>query len=701
MKHSRIVFVVSDEIATRESIRQILREKALVLETDSFVSAQEQMIAHRPDLLILDAPILKGRLELGLHQVRRLVGETAILLLTLMDDPQLRQLAKSLNVELLQKPFDSGVFRDLCDRILERIQLQQENRKLKSAFPQIREDLSSGRVTLTQMRLQGKSYEMERPGTLFPQPLTPFSAAQGLYLILPRLNIFLKALVNFQNVKKLAERTVEGVTELLGLSFCFMMVIDEVELDYYVAASHGLDEILLRDLRPGMDSPLIQYLIQNNQCLSQEECRRTLTGEAGYAILRQMEILRAEWIFPFWNKGRLLGILGVSRKISGRTFLEEELDLLIMLGSYVGVALENALFYQNLRHQKAFNENILHHLGSGVLAIDTQGHILSINQNGLKILGLPSEQLIGQKIESAGSVVADILLRTVEENRSFSRHEFYYPYGQKLIGAGTTVMKDSDGRRVGAVMVFADLSEIKPIEGAPNEDRAIEELVNLTAWLAHEIKNPLVAIKTFTQLLPDHFQDPEFRGKFSEVVQEEVNRLDSVVDSVVEFGRREAIQRQPVDIHPVLDSVLEDIQSQLKSKQIHIEKQYEVHGRMVAIDQDQMKVALRHLFLGAIGASEDRQFWLRTAIRTIDNSNGVSFESGDYLGIYLYANPGCVPKKELRQIFLPYQGSEITGSRLALGIAQKIIRQHQGWVEVADDADPTVDFVVLLPMIHN
>lgn len=697
MKHSRVILVASEEMATCESIRQLLKDDALILQTEAFGAAQEQVVTHQPDLLVVDASVLKGRLDLGLRQLRQLAGDAPMILLVLIDEPWIRDLAKSLKVEVLLKPFDGPLFQGLCANLLEQGRLQRENRELRGGW--LQPEAPGGRMTLTQLRMQDRSRDLDRPSNLFPQPLTPFSVSQGLYLLVPRLNLFLKALANFQDVRKLSERTVEGVTELFGLPFCCLMILDETEMHYRVVASHGLDETLLRALKLGMDSPLVQWLLRNNQCLSQDDCRTARTGPAGYSILRQMEILRTEWVLPLWNKGRLLGLLGMSRKATGRSFSDEEMDLLIMLASYVGVALENALFYRTLSHQSSFNESVLYHLGSGVLAIDAQGRISCINENGQKILGLPAAQMAGREVEAAGSVVADILHRTLEENRSFSRHEFYYPYTRKLIGGGTTVLRDSDGRRVGAVMVFTDLSDIRPSENVPEEDRTIEELVNLTAWLAHEIKNPLVAIKTFTQLLPEHYKDQEFRERFNTIVLGEVNRLDSVVDSVVEFGRREELQRRPADIHPVLENVLQDIQAELNERKIQIEKDYSVEGRMVAIDREQIRLALRNLFLGAIGGASEGRLWLKTTIRTGIESGGG--ESSDYLEILLCAHPECTPRKELRRIFLPYLASEERESKLSLGIARKIIRQHHGWMEVADDANPTTDFVVLLPMIQN
>jgi len=331
--------------------------------------------------------------------------------------------------------------------------------------------------------------------------------------------------------------------------------------------------------------------------------------------------------------------------------------------------------------------------------VDAEGRVLSINRNGERILDLSAQDLQGRDIGMAGSVIADIMLRTLEENCCFSRHEFVYPANQKLVGASTTVMSDEKGRRLGGIMVFADLSDLKSMASNTQQDRTLEELVNLTAWLAHEIKNPLVAIKTFTQLLPEKYEDQEFRERFQSIMQAEVGCLDAVVENVMEFGRREELRRRPVDIHKVLDTLLEEIQTELKKRKIKINKEYGVEGKLVAIDEKQIKRALRNLFLDALEDVSTEQLFLRTSL-----GGGNEKQDGrqdKYLKVFLGSSGQQPPLKELKHLFLPYTGRGANQSRLALGVAQKIIRQHQGWLEVANGGTSGAHFAVMLPTVQN
>ncbi len=690
-----IIVVLSDEPATVESTRLLLEKHGLVWGASSLPAAQEQIITHEPDLLIIDSALFKEHLDLTLRQLQRLCPGVPLLLLTLMDEQSVKTLVDGEGVHVIRKPFDRRLFVEKCEQLLELSRLREENRLLRGDLPGSERE-KEHHPTITQLRQQ-RLPESGVVGSLFPQPLSPFSVTQGLYLILPRLNLFLQALANVFDVERLVRRVVEGFTELFGLSFCSLLVLDEKNMNYRIGAAHGLDETLRSELRLSMDSPLIRWLLGSNHCLSRPMCRGKEAGQLGFSLLREMKILRAEWCLPLRNKGRLLGLIGVSKKATGRALTEEEVDLLMVLASYVTIAMENALFYHRLSYQKSFNESILHYLGSGVLAIDAEGRVLSVNRNGERILNCSSRELLGRDIGVAGSVVADILLRTLEENRSFSRHEFVYPGNRKLIGASTTVMSDEEGRRLGAIMVFADLSDLKSAAADTQQDRIFEELINLTAWLAHEIKNPLVAIKTFTQLLPEKFDDPQFRGKFQSVVQSEVARLDSVVENVIEFGKREELKRQPMDIHTVLDRLLEEMEAELKTRKMTIRKEYEVTGEQVAIDETLMSIALKHLFLDAIGDAPAKELLLRTSLSSGDDNGDKRPEK--HLKVFLGSSRQQRSLSEWGRVFPPYTGSGRNRSRLALGVAQKIIRQHQGWLEVANGGTPEIAFAVVLPTV--
>jgi len=697
VKGTRTIVILSNEPATVESTRALLEHQALVRQAASLPEAQEKILSHGPDLLIVDSSLFRADLDLTVRQLQRLSPGVPILLLTLMDEQILRTLINGERVNVLHKPFDRRIFVEKCEQLLEISRLRGENRMLRGDAQEVQPEESPS-LTVTQLR-QRQGAESPGVASLFPQPLTAFSVTQGLYLILPRLNLFLQALSNVFDVERLVQRTVEGFTELLGLSCCCLVMRDERALEYRIGASQGLDDTLRSELRFSMDSPLIRWLLGSHQCLSRAMCGGRESGELGFALLREMKILRAEWVLPLWDKGRLLGFVAVGKKATGRPLTEEEVDLLLVLASYVTMALENALFYHRLSCQKSFNESILQYLGSGVLAMDAKGRVLSLNRNGEKILGCSSQALLGREIGAAGSIVADILLRTLEENRSFSRHEFVYPGNQKLIGASTTVMSDEAGRRLGAVMVFADLSDVQAGVSGSRQDQTFEELVNLTAWLAHEIKNPLVAIKTFTQLLPERFEDAEFRQKFQEVVESEVDRLDSVVENVIEFGRREEMKRRPTDIHQVLDSLLEELRGELEKRKIQIKRKYEGRGELVAIDEELIKLALKPLFLQALQDTPTKRLWLQTTLAPGHDPDDGKQER--YLRVLLGSSQEPKPLKELDRIFLPYTGSGSNQSRLGIGLAQKIIRQHQGWLEVVDGEAPQAEFAVMLPVVSN
>jgi len=150
----------------------------------------------------------------------------------------------------------------------------------------------------------------------------------------------------------------------------------------------------------------------------------------------------------------------------------------------------------------------------------------------------------------------------------------------------------------------------------------LASLGTLTAGLAHEIRNPLVAIKTLTQLLPERLDDEEFRNQFLQIAAGEVDRISSLVNELLDFARPSDPKLEQEDINTVLDGMILLISTETKKKQINIIKNYAPDLPLVQIDREQIKQVFLNVLLNGIEAtSENGKIMVQT--RSFINRVGI------------------------------------------------------------------------------
>jgi signal transduction histidine kinase len=220
----------------------------------------------------------------------------------------------------------------------------------------------------------------------------------------------------------------------------------------------------------------------------------------------------------------------------------------------------------------------------------------------------------------------------------------------------------------------------------------LASLGTLTAALAHEIRNPLVAIKTFTQLLPERFDDEEFRNHFLHIVSGEVDRISSLINELLEFARPSDPKVEAEDVHPILDSIILLVSTGTKKKQIHISKAFSANLPRIPIDREQIKQVFLNILINAIDATpENGEIVVKT--RPYIKSGGEPYVQIEF------TDTGCgIPPEHLENIFNPFFTTKHKGSGLGLSISSQIIQEHQGYIDVQSRLDAGSSFYVNLPL---
>jgi signal transduction histidine kinase len=210
------------------------------------------------------------------------------------------------------------------------------------------------------------------------------------------------------------------------------------------------------------------------------------------------------------------------------------------------------------------------------------------------------------------------------------------------------------------------------------------------ASLAHEIRNPLVTIKTFVQLLPQHYADPVFREKFFGLIGDEVTRIDRLTEQLLELASPRAYDSHDIELHPVIRMGLELVVPRAAGKRIEVRTDLQAVPDRVMADAAAVKQVLLNLCLNAIQAVEPQtgERWVKIATRRV--SAGVEMSVED-------SGPGIV--SEIRpRLFQPFQSTKSSGFGLGLAVCGDIVARLDGTIRVdPPEVGRGATFRVVLP----
>jgi signal transduction histidine kinase len=220
----------------------------------------------------------------------------------------------------------------------------------------------------------------------------------------------------------------------------------------------------------------------------------------------------------------------------------------------------------------------------------------------------------------------------------------------------------------------------------------LASLGTLTAGLAHEIRNPLVAIKTLTQLLPERLDDEEFRSNFLQIASGEVDRISSLVNELLDFARPSDPKLDLEDVNTILDGMILLVSTETKKKQINITKHYTSDLPPVQVDREQIKQVFLNILLNAIEATrENGKIDVKT--RSFIKPSGEP-----YVQIEFTDTGSGIPEEYMEDIFNPFFTTKSTGSGLGLSISNQIIQDHKGYIHVESQLNKGSSFYINLPV---
>ncbi|MFF2857658.1 transporter substrate-binding domain-containing protein [Peribacillus sp. NPDC058002] len=326
-----------------------------------------------------------------------------------------------------------------------------------------------------------------------------------------------------------------------------------------------------------------------------------------------------------------------------------------------------------------FQQQVLNSAYSSLITLNQQGLVSMINVRAMDYLELDGNVVRKpfQDLPITSFIPEKEIKAALERKRVFLQKETLWSpnAGQKrYITYSVYPIQTIGGENVGAVLNFFDITEQKQLERKVAQDDRLRSLGQLVAGIAHEIRNPLTSILTYTQLLPKKFASADFRTFFSEQVTSEITRLNTLINDLLDYSRPKKSEPVTFSLNETMEGIELLLKPKIKEKNLRIVREFAGDIQATA-DTQQIKQVLVNVILNAIQASNIggtlifRAYYrdMFTVVEIEDEGIGISEEDID-------------------KIFEPFYTRKPNGVGLGLSISYQLVKENDGTIETRSEA---------------
>jgi len=455
------------------------------------------------------------------------------------------------------------------------------------------------------------------------------------------------------------------------------------------------------------DDLLVHYLKQHRTPIVLDELQRRRETAELEQLMIGMRKLKVAVVMGIFAREHLSGVLFLGPRTSGRVYGSTEQDALDVLCGQLAVAIDNAEMFTDAQNSKIYNETLLENLTAGVIAAGADERITVFNNEVERLTGIDSKKVRDRTIDFLPDALRCALRETLQTGQGVANREttLNSKEGPLTVRVSTSIFHGREGAVLGALAVLTDITALKRLEFQIRRSDRLASLGTLSAGMAHEIKNPLVSIKTFAQLLPERYQDSDFRQTFSNLIGHEIDRIDSLVNQLLRFARPAKPQLEPRHVHQILEKSLLLVGHRLYQKDIKLTRSWDANVDTIRADADQLEQVFLNFFLNAMDAMKNGgELHIGTEIRAdqelvaaLNQTNG---ERPEVLRVSIRDSGEGIKPEDLPHVFDPFFTTKDYGTGLGLSVVHGIIQEHGGQIEVESELNKGTAFHILLPLVR-
>lgn len=399
--------------------------------------------------------------------------------------------------------------------------------------------------------------------------------------------------------------------------------------------------------------------------------------------IARVEGIRSVLFVPLVSQGQAIGLLmvGLTRH---HWFTPREVGLIHLMSDLAATALEKARLMDELEERvqhisdlKAFTDTLLDNLSKAIVVVDPDGNLTLANSAAHEVFG---------SLDRKGAPLPPELQAVFPVEQAMageSPGEVDARWRSLILAVQATPLRDHSGTLLGAVCQARDVTQVRQMEERANRLEKLAAVAELAAGAAHEIRNPLTAIRGFMQLL--QAQGREGQGEYFQIVLNEIDRIDSIIRDLLLLARPSRMQPVATDLSAVVDEVLLLHQAELERQSIAVDRLID-SGAPARLDSKMLRQLLLNLIINAVQAMP---FGGRLSIIiTRVDSEEIILQVAD-------TGVGIAPEN-MKRLFDPFFTTKEEGTGLGLALCHSIVQAHGGHIEVESKVGVGTVFTVTL-----
>ena len=353
---------------------------------------------------------------------------------------------------------------------------------------------------------------------------------------------------------------------------------------------------------------------------------------------------------------------------------------------------------QNDQNATDYLDSILESINAAVLVVDLEGKITLFNKKAEEITGYSSDEALNSKYLDLFGDSLDYkdtpLYTLVSDHLAVGQEKLIVTKtGESLpVEFSTSLVTDNNGKILGAVEILRDIAVLRNLEQRIQKARTLAVLGEMAALIAHEIRNPLCGIGGFASLLERDLGRDDPRNKMARKIIQGVSSLEGIIHNLLVFTSPLEPKKEKLDIASTVESALLSVQTETEEalQQFEIIRDFPQKAIYVEADPELMLQALSNLFKNAFHAMPKGG---RLNVEVESHSDGHQ----DFASVKISDTGPGILHKDRDQIFSPFFTTKQKGTGLGLAIVEKILRSHDGSVEVESKPGVGATLVVTLP----
>jgi two-component system nitrogen regulation sensor histidine kinase GlnL len=330
---------------------------------------------------------------------------------------------------------------------------------------------------------------------------------------------------------------------------------------------------------------------------------------------------------------------------------------------------------------------VLDALLDGVVVVDDEGAVRQLNAEACRILGTSSEAVSGRPVERmpGGEAFAKGVRAVLAEGASLVENEVVLPRRYEpdlVVDVAVSPVIDEEGRTYGSVVLLRDRTIGTALRTVETERAQSAALGGIAAGIAHEVKNPLAGIRGAAELLGRR-AGSERDQETAALIVREVDRIAALLDDFMIFARGDVLRMTPVNLHRVLDDVLDVLATDPLGARAQLVRAFDPSIPEILADGDRLVQVFLNLARNALEAMEERPGTLKIATRlALDHRIELGGERVASVAVEVSDTGPGIPEAVRAQVMTPFFTTKSTGTGLGLPLARHFVALHGGSLQI-------------------